>query len=380
MCWTHVWMRDGILPLNRERLQTTSTVKARVSQVGQAAFLLSSEKLPISPPHKCHPYCFPHIVRFNCLVLLDNPWHSPERSLSGCHVPLASRECQVPCLSSDDLGPQDLSSVQLCLLGAELRTLRGSRSTGGGQWHHCTQGHADGTAARGTVRRGQTCSGDAWPSPPAPDCHVCAGPCASQLWATLSGCWQPQMPSASNSVPWGTSRSPCPGCCASEHVCWWQPVLQSLGTGPAGHFGDKSIMGTPSTVGSLIFHNKPNILPPNPATLHHKLSAKDVVSGIISGGTGVRCGGKKAQVRRDIVACLAPASTALCCSCWSCSTLCSGLQKTNCREFMIFYYIWKEWHVRKILMCLCLDRQESRRTNYNINICSGRITNRNRAD
>lgn len=189
-----------------------------------------------------------------------------------------------------------------------------------------------------------------------------------------------QMPSASNSVPWGTSQSPCPGCCASEHVCWWQPVLQSLGTGPAGHFGDKSIMGTPSTVGSLIFHNKPNILPPNPATLHHKLSAKVVVSGIISGGTGVRCGGKKAQVRRDIVACLAPASTALCCSCWSCSTLCSGLQKTNCREFMIFYYIWKEWHVRKILMCLCLDRQESRRTNYNINICSGRITNRNRAD
>lgn len=50
MCWTHVWMRDGILPLNRERLQTTSIVKAQVSQVGQAAFLLSSEKLPMSPP------------------------------------------------------------------------------------------------------------------------------------------------------------------------------------------------------------------------------------------------------------------------------------------------------------------------------------------
>lgn len=29
MRWTHVWMRDGILPLNRERLETTSTVKHR---------------------------------------------------------------------------------------------------------------------------------------------------------------------------------------------------------------------------------------------------------------------------------------------------------------------------------------------------------------
>lgn len=85
-------------------------------------------------------------------------------------------------------------------------------------------------------------------------------------------------------------------------------------------------------VGSLIFHNKPNIPPPNPATLHHKSSARDVVSGIISGGTGVRCRGKKARVRRDMVACLAPVRE-------SCSTLCRGLQKTNYRDFMIFYYV-----------------------------------------
>lgn len=45
MRWTHVWMRDGILPLDRERLKTTSTVKAQVSQVGQAGFLFSSETL-----------------------------------------------------------------------------------------------------------------------------------------------------------------------------------------------------------------------------------------------------------------------------------------------------------------------------------------------
>jgi len=47
--WTHVWMRDGVLPLNRERLKTTSTVKAQVSQVGQAPFLFSSEKLLLAP-------------------------------------------------------------------------------------------------------------------------------------------------------------------------------------------------------------------------------------------------------------------------------------------------------------------------------------------
>lgn len=54
MCWTHVWMRDGILPLNRECLETTSTVKTQVSQVGQAAFLFSSEKLPM-PPQQMPP-------------------------------------------------------------------------------------------------------------------------------------------------------------------------------------------------------------------------------------------------------------------------------------------------------------------------------------
>lgn len=49
MRWTHVWMRDGVLPLNRERLKTTSTVKTRVSQVGQAAYLFSSENLLLPP-------------------------------------------------------------------------------------------------------------------------------------------------------------------------------------------------------------------------------------------------------------------------------------------------------------------------------------------
>lgn len=49
MRWTHVWMRDGILPLDRERLKTTSTVKAQVSQAGQAEFLFSSETLLLAP-------------------------------------------------------------------------------------------------------------------------------------------------------------------------------------------------------------------------------------------------------------------------------------------------------------------------------------------
>lgn len=54
-------------------------------------------------------------------------------------------------------------------------------------------------------------------------------------------------------------------------------------------------METPSAVGGLILPNKPNILPPNPATLHHKSSARGIVSGIISGSTGVRCGGTKSH-------------------------------------------------------------------------------------
>lgn len=80
-------------------------------------------------------------------------------------------------------------------------------------------------------------------------------------------------------------------------------------------------------------------------------------------GEGV--GAQKHMNEEDMVACLAPVSTALCPSCWSCSCLCSGLQKINSRGFMIFYYVWKEWCARKILMCLCLDRQECRKTNYN---------------
>lgn len=49
MRWTHVWMRDGILPLNCKRLETRSTVKTRVSRVGQSPFPLASESVPLSP-------------------------------------------------------------------------------------------------------------------------------------------------------------------------------------------------------------------------------------------------------------------------------------------------------------------------------------------
>lgn len=52
---THVWMRDGVLPLNRERLKTRSTVKTQVSQVGQAAFLFSSEKFLLAPQANATP-------------------------------------------------------------------------------------------------------------------------------------------------------------------------------------------------------------------------------------------------------------------------------------------------------------------------------------
>lgn len=365
MCWTHVWMRDGILPLNRECLGTTNTVKTRVSQVGQAAFLFSSQMLLMPHPSKCHLHCFPHWVRFNCLVLLDNPWHGTERSLSGYPCTPASREPQVP------LPELWCSRPSGALFSPALSARSRAEATEGVKEHRAwpvTPRHLGRCWCQSSkVRRGQALISSSW-------LHVCAGPCPSQLWDTLSDSHRHLMGHLMEFMP----RLPCQW--VAEPVCWWQPVLQCLGTGPAGQFGDRSIMETPSTVGGLSFHNKPDILSPNPATLHHRSNARDVVSGIISGSTGVRCGGKKAhewggiwwhawhQLAQYFV------SSVVLFNCLQWPT------KKNYREFMIFYYVWKEWHVRKKLMCLCLDRQESRRTNYNINICSGRIINRNRAD
>lgn len=79
MRWTHVWMRDGILPLNCKRLETRSTVKIRVSRVGWSPFLLASETLLLSPPRKHHPHRSQLWTKLNFLVLLDYAWHGAER-------------------------------------------------------------------------------------------------------------------------------------------------------------------------------------------------------------------------------------------------------------------------------------------------------------
>lgn len=79
MRWTHVWMRDGILPLNCKRLETRSTVKIRVSRVGRSPFLLASETLLLSPPRKHHPHRSQLWAKLNFLVLLDYAWHGAER-------------------------------------------------------------------------------------------------------------------------------------------------------------------------------------------------------------------------------------------------------------------------------------------------------------
>lgn len=325
MCWTHVWMRDGILPLNRERLETTSTVKARVSQVGQAAFLLSSEKLPMPyPPANATCIAFHTeggLIVLCCLITLG----TVQKGLcQAAMFPLQAENAKCPAWS---------------LMVSALRTsLQPSSVCWEQSWGHWGgQGAqavpSDTTAPRDRLiaqqKEGQwgedrllrgclALSSSSWVP------HVCRAMCQPAL----------------SHLVWllTATDAKCQEQCALGHLtesmprllCQWARVLmaaclQCLGTGPAGQFGDRSIMETPSTVGSLIFHNKPNILPPNPATLHHESCARDIVSGIISGGTGVRYGGKKARVRRDMVACLAPVSTALCHSCWSCSTLCSGL-------------------------------------------------------
>lgn len=95
MRWTHVWMRDGILPLDRERLKTTSTVKTQVSQVGQAGFLFSSEKLLLAPWANATHITFNAegiLIVLCCLIMLGMVW----KGLSwAAHVPLASKRCQV---------------------------------------------------------------------------------------------------------------------------------------------------------------------------------------------------------------------------------------------------------------------------------------------
>lgn len=77
MRWTHVWMWDGILPLNCKRLETRSTVKIRVSQVGRSPFPLASKSLPLSPPWKHHPHHSQLWAKLNFLVLLDNAERPP---------------------------------------------------------------------------------------------------------------------------------------------------------------------------------------------------------------------------------------------------------------------------------------------------------------
>lgn len=130
MRWTHVWMRDGVLPLNRERLKTTSTVKTRVSQVGQAAYLFSSENLLLPPQANATHIAFN--TWWSLIVLCRLITHGTGRSLSGCpRAPCKQGPAKCCCLSSDDLGPQHVSLVQLRLPGAELGTPQGSRKSGG---------------------------------------------------------------------------------------------------------------------------------------------------------------------------------------------------------------------------------------------------------
>lgn len=311
MCWTHVWMRDGILPLNREGLETTSTIKTWVSQMGQAALLFSSEKLLMAPPSKCHLHCFPHWVRFNCLVLLDNPWHGTERSLSGC--PFTFCKLRMPSATARALMILALST------SLKLSSVCQEQSWGhwGGQGAQRVAGDTSAPREMLMPEQQEAQWGGDRPAQgmPGPVLQPLTARCVQVHVPALSHLvWQPQMPTKCQQQCALGHLTVFKLLCVPEHVCWWQPVLQCLGTGPGGQFGDRSIMETPSMLGGLIFHNKPSILLPNPATLHHKSSARDAVSGI-SGSTGVRYGGKKARERRDRVACLAPVNTALCRSC-----------------------------------------------------------------
>lgn len=95
---THVWMRDGVLPLNRECLKTRRTVKTRVSQAGQAAFLFSSEHLLLAPQAKATCIAFnteQSLIVLCCLVMLG----MGQEDLSwAAHAPLANIGCQLPLL------------------------------------------------------------------------------------------------------------------------------------------------------------------------------------------------------------------------------------------------------------------------------------------
>lgn len=239
MCWTHVWMRDGVLPLNRERLETTSTIKTWVSQMGQAAFLFSSEKLLMAPPSKCHLHCFPHWVRFNCLVLLDNPWHGTERSLSGC--PFTFCKLRTPSATAWALMILALST------SLKLSSVCWSRAedTEGVKEHGVA---SDTSAPREMLMPEQHKAqwGGDRPAQGIPGpvlqpltARWCRSMC--QLWATWSDSHRCQ-PSASNSVPWGISQCPSPGCCASGYLsmcadgslscsAWAQGQEASLETG-----------------------------------------------------------------------------------------------------------------------------------------------------
>lgn len=248
MCWTHVWMRDGILPLNREGLETTSTIKTWVSQMGQAALLFSSEKLLMAPPSKCHLHCFPHWVRFNCLVLLDNPWHGTERSLSGC--PFTFCKLRMPSATARALMILALST------SLKLSSVCQEQSWGhwGGQGAQRVAGDTSAPREMLMPEQQEAQWGGDRPAQgmPGPVLQPLTARCVQVHVPALSHLvWQPQMPTKCQQQCALGHLTVFKLLCVPEHVCWWQPVLQCLGTGARRpiwrqeHHGDPQHAGWP---------------------------------------------------------------------------------------------------------------------------------------
>lgn len=204
MCWTHVWMRDGILPLNRECLKT-STVKTQVSQEGQAVFLFSSEKLLLAPQANTTHFASSAEWILIALCCLMTPG-TTERSPSGClRIPCKQRMPTAAARwpwSSGPLSPPAPS------VRSRAGDTSGIEEYGGGHFPSLLPHSPSPTNAcrEMLMKQGeqQGWGRPAWGMPcPATQLltAVCRDTCQLAL-SYLTWLGQPQMPSASKHVPW----------------------------------------------------------------------------------------------------------------------------------------------------------------------------------